>query len=218
MDFHEVPTTCTAKQITDWDLEGRTNENPLRFAQYNKKIVEQLIRNGFYQDFALLFAIVTHDQRENYHLDKFFEKIGFEEAFVGEKEKGTAQRHQETGNLYMYCAKPVDYKRCLEAYKKELDEEINKLDRRRQDPERLKMPDLLLRDLRKAGLVRPNAFVDNAIKDVIMPGVDPKAIQFFIKSGYGLDVVEAFGENWINRNSRVIKEAQIKWKQELLPY
>lgn len=220
MDYYDVPTTCTAKQIAEWDLQGREdhNENPLLFARYNLKIVNALIAKGFLEDFALIFAIVTHDQMTDYHLEPFFEKIGFTKAFVGEKEKGRGQRHMETGHLYMWCTTPDVYARSLEAYKKELTDEINALDRRRIDPERQKVPDLLLQYVRKAGLVRDNARVANRISAILMPGVTAEQVAFFIKNGYGLDVVATFGNNWTDRNFQLIKEAQVKWKQELVPY
>lgn len=217
MDFHEVPTTCTAKQISNWDLSGRRNENPIAFEKYNLKLVESLIQQGFFLDFAMLFAIVTHEQMESYHLEPFFEKLGFTKSFVGEK-GGDKNRHKETGSLYMWCVSPADYKEALESYKKELVARLAQLDRRKVDPKRQAMPDMLLRDLRKAELVRPNAFVDNRIRDVMMPGVEAATVAFFIKQKFGLDVVETFGANWTEKNSRVIKEAQQKWKAELIPY
>lgn len=215
MELNAVPTTCTAKQITGWSISGLTNADPLAYARSAKKYVQELINKGFMEDFALIFAITTDQQVKSYGLEPFLKKIGFESSFTGEKEEA-AQRHKETGTLHMWCTTPKKYKESLQTYLQELTDEINRLDRRRICPERQAMPDLLLKHLRKEGLVQNNAYVDNPISQILIADAD--ALAFFIRSKYGIDVTEVFGKDWTRVSSRQIKEAQQKWKNELVPY
>lgn len=211
MQYNSVPTTCTALQLTGWSITI-THADPLQEARLQKSQVDNLIREGFKTDFALIFAIITKKQMTSYKLEPFLKRIGFEHTASGEKD-GPDNRHKETGKLFMWTTTPQKMKEGLESFQKELNETIKKLDRPKIPcPQRLKTPDLRLVDLRRATLVQNNASVDNRLSDIAIVSVE--VIHQHIKFGFGIDLQEKFGVTWSNRTVRQLKEAQQAWKNE----
>lgn len=214
---NDVPTTCTASMITGWDIDGLNSENEKERINKRLTTVNGLIRGGYKQDFAILFAITTQEQIDEYGLDEFLPLIGFEKSFVGEKGVSTGQRHKETGDLTMWCVRPKEYKEKLDALHKELTEIKERIDPpKKPDPKRQAFPDILLSHLRKNKMVVDNASVDNPLEQVLL--VDSEKVHAFIKIRFGIDLKtwQNRGDAWTKMTVRSIKAAQKAWKEELV--
>lgn len=217
MQWAPVPTTCTASQLTGWSLNALAEGDELRRSRYALEQVKGLINLGFYRDYALLTATLTDKQNSIENMNWFITSIGFQEVFVGDKEDN-GQRNKHTGAIHLYASKPRDYEASLKKFQKALEDRINVLDRRRIDPERQAQPDLKLYLMKKAGLIKQNAYADNPIHQIMTDGTDADAVAFFIRQKFGMDVTEVFKGRWPKVSTNQLKEAHAKWKVELVPY
>lgn len=216
---NSVPTTCTASQISDWSISGLNDKNDKVRVNTRLSTVNDLIKQGFKLDFALLFITVTNEQTKNYGLDEFFPKIGFEMVHRGSKfdEHKAVHRHKETGDLFLWATSPKVYKEALEAYQKELVSLKDKIDPpKKPDPKRLAYPSLLLKHLRKAGHVFDNSKMDNPIEQILEKGKTPDMLAAFITMEYGWDPRSRWGANWVKQTTRSIKDAHEAWRNELV--
>lgn len=212
---NSVPTTCTASHLTGWSIGNLKSADPK--AQVSKRIetVQSLINSGFKSDFALIYAVTTKNQVNNYGLDEFLPKCGFEMVFEASKKLAKGQRHTETGELLMWCTTPFKYEESLKSYLKELVELKEKIDPpKKPDPERQKYPELRLLDLRKAGLVYDNSILDNVISSTMT--VDKKTIENFIKIKFGMDIKKQVKTEWTEMSFRQLKNIHKSWKEELV--
>ena len=219
-----VSTTCTASHIINWDIPNLKSDNPKLQVNARMATVKSLIDQGFKRDFALLFITVTENQMSRNGLDEFLPKCGFELVFKGvkndeRKEEGKLHRHKETGDIYLWATSPKSYQEALTGYYKELTELKDKIDPpKKPDPKRLAYPDLLLSHLRKKGLVFDNALVDNPISQIITPTTSQQKLLRFLTVEYGFDPRQCnnWGDTWINKTTRALKDAQKAWKNELV--
>lgn len=215
-----VATTCTASQLINWDITGLLSKDQKVQVNSRLKTVQSLIDQGFKRDFAIIHLFVTDVQMKNNGLDEFLPKCGFELVFKGDKfddEKAKVHRHKETGDLYLWATSPKAYEESLNSYKAELTELKDKIDPpKKPDPKRQAFPDLLLSALRKKQFVVDNAKVDNPLNQILL--VDKDKVAMFIKMTYGFDPrkYNNWGENWVTRSTRSLKEAQKVWKDELV--
>lgn len=209
-----VPTTCTASLLTGWDYSGIGSVDPKTQVNARMKLVDELIKGGYKEDFAILHAFTTKLQNDNHRLDEVMPKVGFEMVFHGMKSdnKGV-QRHQETGDLFLWAVKPSVFKEKLTAYKQELVDLKDKIDPpKKPDPKRLALPDLKLSWLRKQGIVHDNSSQDNPISEILL--VDPAKAALKIKMNFGMDVKSLKGD-WGGMSVRQLKKKHEAWKTEL---
>lgn len=219
MNFNAVPTTCTATMLTGWSLSLDVNNKDEKISKRALlKSVNNLISLGFKEDFALIFAITTENQIKSFNLNEFMPKIGFEKSFIGSKSfNKTTQRHQETGQLTMWCTSPSIYKECITNYKKELEEVLNKIDPpKKPDPERQKFPDLTMFALRKAKIIQDNSAVSNNMNSVLL--VSPEIAENFImvKFGFNISNFSKRGNKWVDLSIQSLKNYHQNWKKELV--
>jgi hypothetical protein len=178
------------------------------------RVVDELMALGYKEDFSLLEIIITDHQRTKYRLDEFIPNIGFQMVFESKKDEA-AQRQKSTGNLTVWCAEPLVYKKAIESYKKELAVLKEKIDPpKKPDPKRLAIETLLLSKLRKAKMVQDNTAVNNPIAQVLL--VEADVFQKHIKIKYGFDVNKVIGATWTKATIRQLKEAHVRWQNELL--
>jgi len=210
-----VPTTCTASLITGWDYSGLSSKDPKVQVNSRLKFVGELRKAGFKEDFAILHAFTTGKQVKDNDLEEIMPKLGFEKVFHGSKKDNTkVQRHQETGDLFLWAVKPSVFKSSVEAWEKELTELKEVIDPpKKPDPKRLAYPDL--RGLVTAGILVENAKMDNPIEQLLL--VPKKKAEMFIKMKFGIDVLKwnNQGDNWIKMTPRQLRDAQKRWKEEL---
>lgn len=215
-----VPTTCTASLLTSWHIPGLLSNDPKTQVNTRLKTVNDLIHLGYKKDFAILHIFVTDTQMKANGLDEFFPKIGFELVFKGTKfddEKTNVHRHKETGDLYLWATTPKAYEEALKSYKKELEDLKDKIDPpKKPDPKRQAFPDLLLSHLRKANMVVDNAKVDNPLNQILLVDKDKLAVHIKMKFGFDPRKHNNWGDSWLTRSVRSLKEAQQVWKNELV--
>jgi hypothetical protein len=213
-----VSTVCTASHLTNWSIPGLDSTDEKILVNTKLKEVENLMQAGFKRDFAMLEIIITDQQRTKYNLEDFIKNIGFEFTRMFPKSDAKAtQRHQETGDLYLYTTTPKIYEKALKEYHKELVELKEKIDPpKKPDPKRQKFPDLLLSALRKAGMVHDNTSVNNPVHQVLTVSED--VLYRHLKMKYGMDIKKwnNLGDGWTKITIRQLKQYQIDWKNELV--
>lgn len=210
-----VPTTCTASLLTGWDYSGIGSVDAKTQINARLKLVDELIKGGYKEDFAILHAFTTKQQNDQHRLDEVMPKVGFEMVFHGMKsDKPDLQRHQETGDLFLWAVKPSVFKEKLSSYKQELVDLKEKIDPpKKPDPKRLALPDLKLSWLRKQGIVHDNSSQDNPISEILLVSPDKAALK--IKMNFGMDVKALKGGDWKGMSVRQLKKQHEAWKNEL---
>ncbi len=209
-----VPTTCTASLLTGWDYSGIGSDNPKTQVNARLKLVDELIKGGYKEDFAILHAFTTKQQIDNNNLTEVMPKLGFEMVFHGMKsDDKKKQRHQETGDLFLWAVKPSVFKSSLESYKQELVDLKEKIDPpKKPDPKRLALPDLKLSWLRHQKIVHDNSSQDNPISEILLIPADKAALK--IKMNFGMDV-KGLKSDWTSMSVRQLKKQHEVWKNEL---
>lgn len=209
-----VPTTCTASLLTGWDYSGIGSTDAKRQVNARLKLVDELIKGGYKEDFAILHAFTTKLQNDQHRLDEVLPRIGFDMVFHGVKSDDTSkQRHQETGDLFLWAVKPSVFKEKLTAYKQELVDLKEKIDPpKKPDPKRLALPDLKLSWLRHQKIVHDNSSQDNPISEILLVSPDKAALK--IKMNFGMDV-KALKNGWVQMSVRQLKKAHEAYKNEL---
>lgn len=209
-----VPTTCTASLLTGWDYSGIGSDNPKTQVNARLKLVDELIKGGYKEDFAILHAFTTKLQNDQCRLEEVMPKIGFEMVFHGMKSDNRGiQRHQETGDLFLWAVKPSVFKEKLTAYKQELVDLKEKIDPpKKPDPKRLALPDLKLSWLRHQKIVHDNSSQDNPINEILLVNADKAALK--IKMNFGMDV-KSLKSDWTGMSVRQLKKQHEAWKNEL---
>ena len=209
-----VPTTCTASLLTGWDYSGIGSVDPKTQVNARLKLVDELIKGGYKEDFAILHAFTTKEQNDKHSLDEVMPRVGFEMVFHGMKsDNKSKQRHQETGDLFLWAVKPSVFKDRLTAYKQELVDLKEKIDPpKKPDPKRLALPDLKLSWLRHQKIVHDNSSQDNPIAEILLVPADKAALK--IKMNFGMDV-KALKNDWVSMSVRQLKKAHEVWKNEL---
>lgn len=209
-----VPTTCTASLLTGWDYSGIGSDNPKTQVNARLKLVDELIKGGYKEDFAILHAFTTKQQVDNNNLTEVMPKLGFEMVFHGMKSDDTSkQRHQETGDLFLWAVKPSVFKESVQKYKQELVDLKEKIDPpKKPDPKRLALPDLKLSWLRHQKIVHDNSSQDNPINEILLVPADKAALK--IKMNFGMDV-KNLKSDWTSMSVRQLKKQHEAWKNEL---
>lgn len=209
-----VPTTCTASLLTGWDYSGIGSVDPKTQVNARMKLVNELIKGGYKEDFAILHAFTTKLQNDSHSLDDVMPRLGFEMVFHGMKSDDRGkQRHQETGDLFLWAVKPSVFKEKLTAYKHELVDLKEKIDPpKKPDPKRLALPDLKLSWLRKQCIVHDNSSQDNSISEILVVAPDKAALK--IKMNFGMDV-KSLKSDWRGMSVRQLKKQHEAWKNEL---
>lgn len=209
-----VPTTCTASLLTGWDYSGIGSDNPKTQVNARLKLVNELIKGGYKEDFAILHAFTTKQQVDNNNLNEVMPKLGFEMVFHGMKSDDTSkQRHQETGDLFLWAVKPSVFKESVQKYKQELVDLKEKIDPpKKPDPKRLALPDLKLSWLRHQKIVHDNSSQDNPISEILLVPADKAALK--IKMNFGMDV-KSLKSDWTSMSVRQLKKQHEAWKNEL---
>lgn len=210
-----VPTTCTASLVTGWDYSHINSTDAKLQVNARLKFVGELKKAGYKEDFAIIHAFTTGQQVTNNGLEEIMPRLGFEKVFHGSKKDDTKkQRHQETGDLFLWAVKPSVYKEALEGWEKELTELKEKIDPpKKPDPKRLAYPDI--RGLVSAGIFAENSKMDNPIEQLLL--VPQKKAEMHIKMKFGIDVQKwnNQGDNWVKMTPRQLRDAQKRWKEEL---
>jgi hypothetical protein len=216
MNHNSVPTTCTASLITGWDIPGVNEKDEKTRLKTWDRALASLISSGYKRDFAIIHVFTTGKQK----VDDFLKAIGFEMVFHGSKaDDESVQRHQETGDLFLWAIKPKDYQEGITKLKAEIKTRLEVIDPpKHPDPKRLAMPELKLRALQKAGFALENARVDNRFSDVVVG--DPVVVAKFMKLTYGWDVVVFCKANnypeWTRLTTRKLKDLHNQWRNELI--
>lgn len=216
MQHNSVPTTCTASLITGWDIPGINEKDEKTRLKARDRALASLASSGYKRDFAILHVFTTKSQK----VDDFIKSIGFEMVFHGSKaDDKSTQRHQETGDLFLWAIKPKDYQEGIQKLRAEIKARLDVIDPpKKPDPKRLAMPDLKIRALQKAGLVQENAKVDNRFSSVVIG--DPIVVSKFMKLNFGWEVekfAKAQGfDDWTKLTTRKLKDLHIQWKNELI--
>lgn len=218
---NSVATTCTASMLTDWSNTAWASPNEKERLRARLNCVDGLIRDGFKRDFAMLFAITTQNQVTSCALEEFMPLIGFEKSFRGVKsdDKGT-QRHQETGDLTMWCTTPKKYEESLVAYKKVLTDRLNVIDPPKMpDPARQKFPDIRLKLLAEKGILPVNTHPHDILEGLLKAtGCTAKKAEIFIEKTYGVNPSKwnRRGDTWVKMSYDQLKRIQRDWKAELV--
>lgn len=216
MQHNSVPTTCTASLLTGWALPGVGDKDPKVKVNAQLKVVDELIKLGYKEDFSIIHAFTTELQVKSDSLEEFFPKLGFERVFKTTKDEDV-QRHKETGGLSLWAVEPKVYKKCLTEFHKELTDLKEKIDPpKKPDPARQKFPDLLLSALRAEKIVQNNTSIDNRLELVLL--VTPEVAYRHIKMKFGIDIKKFrdLGTGWTRITTRQLKEFQKQWKEELV--
>jgi len=215
IQHNSVPTTCTASLITGWSRQGLNDKDPKLKLRAQLGMVEDLRKGGFKRDFAILHAFTTQNQIDNYGLDEFMPKCGFERVYVGTKKDNDAHRHKETGDLALWATNPTKYEESLNAFHKELIELRDKIDPpKKPDPARQKFE--AIKNLKVNKIVQQNAILDNPVGEVLL--VSPEVARRHIKMKFGIDLYtwQNRGDAWLNLSLRQIRMEQERWKNELV--
>jgi hypothetical protein len=221
MQHASVPTTCTASQIIEWNIDYR--EDFIEKAPKNSQItcirqalqnIDNLIRGGYKQDFDLIFAIIT--QRQYDICKDFILKCGFTEVYQGRKSDNTASRHKETGSLHMFTVHPIDYKVALDSFKKELLAKMDVLDPPMvADPERAKYPPMELKNFYGHGIIRKKAEDVHSIRTAV---VDLDKFKALLSMQFGTDFSDEdskfLGCPLEQASIGMLLPAQNRWKEE----
>lgn len=224
--INEVPTTCTAKHITDWnnrlvDQFGRgikpgTPEFDrwlyLKVKEFDRLATGPKVsdryrgRHAYWLDHAYVFVTITKNQLEignKYVLDA----LGFQEVFCGKKNRHES-REKDTGALYMFVANPEDLEeRCqkvLKSYEKVHTKKGVSVHRNKFTP-------ITLENLKRLKFIGDATVEGNTISWNSLMGVgtvDKKAVEHF-----GVGFVET---NLYNRTPIATLEQEHKdWKKGL---
>lgn len=113
-DFYGITSCCT----------GRLFENIPNWSQFNKdqklvylKRIKTAEHPKAKDSYAVFIMILTHTQLE--YNTEFLEKLGWQHVFLGSKDHDS-HRHPETGDLHVYCVKPIEFYANLDKYITEL--------------------------------------------------------------------------------------------------
>lgn len=103
MNFANTTSCCTALLAYDArTIDGLTWTNKKQYYQGLIPKLKTLGNGSGGKDFAIFYYITTAKQTNLYSV---LEKLGFTRSFLGQKAT-TDNRHQETGDLTMWCVEP----------------------------------------------------------------------------------------------------------------
>jgi len=113
-DFREIYSCCTARMLEDipnWSTLDKGDK--LQYLNILKRREHPKAKNSY----AVFIMILTHTQVG--FDEELVEKLGFQHSFLGSKDQ-SSHRHPETGDLHVYCVKPVEFYTNLDKYINEL--------------------------------------------------------------------------------------------------
>lgn len=219
MYYEGLDNTCTALQLCSWSILYFSNkdmrENPY---DLNLKVLgklEEIRAEGAHLDFALIFATVTGEQLgvmcksdEKYHFNArlLLDILGFEEVFVGKKDfDEDRQRHQESGDVYMFCISPYVLKENLD----KMIPHYQNLVKEGEMEHRAKFPLFRLQDLKDIGAVPPGTSVKEPITKYYTTLFSRNQLRALIKDKFGYPLT-AIPEGWTFEK---LKTCQNAWQK-----
>lgn len=113
-DFREIYSCCTARMLEDipnWSTLDKGDK--LQYLNILKRREHPKAKDSY----AIFIMILTHTQMG--FNGELVEKLGFQHSFLGSKDQ-SSHRHPETGDLHVYCVKPVEFYAALDKYITEL--------------------------------------------------------------------------------------------------
>lgn len=210
MDAYDTHGCCTAKMLYGWSMSVN-GQDIMKAIKTKMTVVDQMIRMGFFLDFAVIYAFTTKTQLTStgsFTLE-MLEGIGFTRAFDGGKDN-SGQRHKETGEITLWAISPADYKAGLEGMKKKYTEELDAL----ETPEmKVKMreafPDFTLTELIKTGLATRGSVKDSFAERI---QIDRTAFENHFALKFGFNPRSALGISYWSGPVLALKEYHQEWK------